>query len=302
MMGTVGLEPVRKNRVLTVIDDRDDPIFAHSAINAVNGARSSAGFSCDHTAILRPRMVMETCYASSGRAAGRVHGFERLCDLVDRFRDTCDAVAITTVIDVDRDLHDDYFANCDDIVNPWGGVEALLTHSLSTLYNIPTAHSPMYENREIMNEDAGIMDPRVACEGVSVAFLHCILKGLHRSPRIVTDRESMHRPGVITNENVSCLVIPDGCVGLPTLAALEQGIPVVAVRENGNKMRNDLSNLPHSPGKLCIVENYWEAVGVVTAIRAGVSPSSVRRPLSLAQMSEMSLVDMVDDVKHVGSL
>ncbi|MFC2002561.1 DUF3326 domain-containing protein [Chloroflexota bacterium] len=42
--------------------------------------------------------------------------------------------------------------------------------------------------------------------------------------------------GLLTVVDISCLVIPDGCVGLPTLAALEQGIPVIAVRENKNRM------------------------------------------------------------------
>lgn len=60
-------------------------------------------------------------------------------------------------------------------------------------------------------------------------------------------------PGVLTAADVSCLVIPDGCVGLPTLAALEQGIPVIAVRENRNRMRNELGKLPFGPGKLFIV-------------------------------------------------
>jgi hypothetical protein len=59
-----------------------------------------------------------------------------------------------------------------------------------------------------------------------VRFLPCTLKGLHRSPRIITDAHAMNRPGVFTAADVSCLVIPDGCLGLPTLAALEQGIPV----------------------------------------------------------------------------
>ena len=65
------------------------------------------------------------------------------------------------------------------------------------------------------------------------------------------------------------MVIPDGCVGLPTLAALEQGIPVIAVRENKNRMRNKLEELPFGlatgeEGKLFIVENYLEAVGMMT--------------------------------------
>ena len=44
-------------------------------------------------------------------------------------------------------------------------------------------------------------------------------------------------------------------------------------------MKNDLTKLPFSQGKLFIVENYLEAVGIMTALKAGVAPSSVRRPL-----------------------
>ena len=44
-------------------------------------------------------------------------------------------------------------------------------------------------------------------------------------------------------EDISCLIIPDGCLGIPTLAALQQGIKVIAVRENVNIMRNDLSSV-----------------------------------------------------------
>ena len=68
-------------------------------------------------------------------------------------------------------------------------------------------------------------------------------------------------------------------VGLPTLAALEQGIPVIAVRENRSLMRNDLTMLPWAADQLHIVENYWEAAGVMAALKQGLSPGSVRRPL-----------------------
>jgi hypothetical protein len=66
---------------------------------------------------------------------------------------------------------------------------------------------------------------------------------------------------------------------------LEQGIPVIAVRENKNRMKNDLEQLPFAPGKLFIVENYLEAVGVMTALKAGVALSSVRRPLAETKIS-----------------
>lgn len=109
--------------------------------------------------------------------------------------------------------------------------------------------------------------------------LHCILKGLHRSPRIISNPPLHGSSDLLAATDISCLVIPDGCVGLPTLAAIEQGIPVIAVRENKNRMKNNLKALPFSPGKLYMVDNYWEAVGVMSALRTGVAPESVRRPL-----------------------
>jgi len=60
-------------------------------------------------------------------------------------------------------------------------------------------------------------------------------------------------PSVLTAADVSCLVIPYGCVGLPTLAVLEQGIPVIAVKENRNRMENDLTKLAFGAGKVFIV-------------------------------------------------
>ena len=37
-------------------------------------------------------------------------------------------------------------------------------------------------------------------------------------------------PGVLTAADVSCLVMPDKCVGLPTLAAIEQGIGKLKIK------------------------------------------------------------------------
>ena len=61
---------------------------------------------------------------------------------------------------------------------------------------------------------------------------------------------------------------------------MEQDIPVIAVRENKNRMQNSLEDYPFQPGKLFIVDNYMEAVGVMNALKTGVSVESIRRPLA----------------------
>ncbi len=280
LMGTIGLQPVRSNRVLVVLDAHSDEFFVNAAVNAVSGARAAYGFRCPDVVILTPPVRMRARSAPSGRSAGQVEQIEGLCELLDRRREQYDAVALSSVVDVPYEFHQAYFDSGGGMVNPWGGVEAMLTHTVSSMYNIPTAHSPMFESREIAEMDPGIVDPRMAAEAISTTFLQCTLKGLLRSPRVIADRDAMNRPDVFTAADVSCLVIPDGCLGLPTLAALEQGIPVIAVRENHNLMRNDLSSLPWATGQFYRVGNYWEAVGVLAAMRAGIDPASVRRPLA----------------------
>jgi hypothetical protein len=278
LMGTIGLAPVRSNRVLVVADAHPDKLFLDYVVNSVSAARASFGLSCPGVLTIDPPPPVESHYAASGRAVGTVSGIERLFSTLDDHRGEYDAIALTTQIQLDPRLRTDYYRSRGEVVNPWGGVEAILTHAVSMLYDLPTAHSPMLESREIAGIELGMVDPRIAAEAISVAFLICVLKGLQRSPRIVPG--SSPRSGVLRVEDVSCLVVPDKVVGLPTLAALEQGIPVVAVRENENLMENDLRALPWPPDRLHVVDNYWEAAGVVACLRAGIDPATVRRPLA----------------------
>ena len=280
LMGISGLRPVRANRVLVVIDEHADPVFTDLAINSVSAARASYGLNCPAVVRLEPPVYVKSVYASSGRAVGLVERLEGLIDVLEEFKGRFDALALSTQIDVPKNYHVDYYTARGDMINPWGGPEAIFTHALSSLYDIPTAHAPMCESEEIANLNLGAIDPRMAAEDISNGYFMCVLKGLQRSPHLVKDLNRGNQPGILTAADISCLVIPDGCVGLPTLAALEQGIPVIAVRENRNIMRNELSDLPWSSGQLHIVDNYWEAAGVMSALRQGIAPASVRRPLA----------------------
>jgi hypothetical protein len=289
MMGTAGLRRVRSNRVLVIIDAHEIAMFANDTVNAVSAARATYGLDCPKVVKLDPPLRMAAKFTGSGRSAGEIEGLERLCQVLGENQGSFDAVAIASVIDVDDKYHEEYFHTGGRMTNPWGGVEAMLTHALSLLYEIPAAHSPMLESLKVADFDLGLVEPRLAAEAVSLTFVQCMLKGLHRSPRLVTDPGAMGEAGLITAADIACLIIPDKCVGLPTLAALEQGIPVIAVRENANLMQNDLRALPWATGQLHLVENYWEAVGVMTALKAGIAPAALRRPLSPTRVETRKL-------------
>lgn len=291
LMGTVGLQPVRSNRLLVVIDEHEHEIFINAAINAVNGARATYGLDCPEVVCLHPPVRLRARFSESGRAAGRVEEIAGLIEILRKKRHSYDAVSVSSVIDVPHEYHQGYFDAKGTMINPWGGVEAILTHSLSLILDVPTAHSPMFESPDIANMDPGIVDPRMAAEAVSATFLNCALKGLQQSPKLIKDDMAMASPDVISAKDVSCLVIPDGCLGLPVLAALEQGIMVIAVGENRSIMKNDLNRLAWRDGQFIKVGNYLEAAGVIAGIRAGIAPDSVRRPFAYTKISKIKLED-----------
>jgi len=244
LMGVVGLRRARSNRVLVVIDRHDEVAYSNAAINAVKVARACYGLNCPQIIVLDPPVKLVSEYTSTGRAAGRVDNLADFLNGIHPYLADANAIAISSVITVPPEFHQDYFDSGGGMVNPWGGVEAIFTHALSLLLGRPSAHSPMIESEQIEEINPGVVDPRMAAEAVSLTFLQSILKGLKRGPQIETNPVMMQFPSCLTARDISCLIIPDGCLGLPVLAALQQGIPVVAVRDLNHLMCNDLAALP----------------------------------------------------------
>lgn len=277
LMGTAALARVRSNRIKTMIQSHPDPAIEHTVLNMVNAGFGSAGLRCLPPETITSALKMVPSEASSdSRVTGTVEGLADLCEAIERERVGMDALAISSIIEVSKEDQDRYFLK-GEIVNPYGGVEAMLTHAISSLFDMPVAHGPMYDTLANAECDEGVYEPRKAAEACSVACIFSVLKGLHKAPRIITDQALFGAEGVVSARDISCLVIPDGCLGLPTLAALHQGIPVIAVKENRNLMQNDLAMLFAGTGLFHQVENYWEAAGLVSALRAGIAPETVRR-------------------------
>ena len=281
LMGTVGLRKVRQNRVLLVTEDRRDaPNVVDQTINCAEGARATLGMDISDVLVLEKELFMQTGVSDSGRVTGRVERLGQLLDVLRDKRGTYDAVALATRITPHIDtveLHRSYFGEGGP--NPWGGVEAVLTHLISSVLDVPAAHAPTMSSEALRTESWGVVEPRKAAEVISTTYLFCVLKGLNRAPQVLVGPTGVYDPSVLTAEDVSALVIPDGCVGLPTLAAVEQGIPVVAVRSNTNLMRNDLKSLPFRAGQLHYASNYYEAAGILSAMKAGVAPATIARPM-----------------------
>ena len=71
LMGTVGLQRVRNNRVLVVIDRHEEVAYTNAAINALNAARACYGLECPRIVVLDPPVKLVSEYTSRAvRPAG----------------------------------------------------------------------------------------------------------------------------------------------------------------------------------------------------------------------------------------
>tara|TARA_B100000315_G_scaffold36538_1_gene31216 strand:- start:4983 stop:6251 length:1269 start_codon:yes stop_codon:yes gene_type:complete len=277
IMGQIGLQPVRSNRLLMLVDSAPR-FFNDEIINAVSTARVSLGINCEvHEMSDLPHLKISK--SKSGRAIGTLHYLERLFNIVAEFESNYDAFALSTLIDEETDYYWDYYnpKKCkpsDLIANPIGGIEAMLTHTLVKKFNKPCAHAPLQKD---FSPQLGVLDPRKAAESYTTKEVHCILKGLFKSPKIVDYDLGLNV------EDVSCVIIPAGCLGLPVLACIEQGIPVIAV-EDRNLMKNKLENLPFRKDKFFKARDYVHAVGIMQVIKNGMSLDSLLRPVDFTKI------------------
>lgn len=273
LSGTISLRRVRQNKILLAVNSpvRED------TINSVSAARFTLGADIEIVELNQELIMVAGFFATDGgQASGNIRGWKELVAQVETLN--FDALAVQSSIKVDPEVARSYIENGG--VNPWGGVEALLSRLLSQELNRPVAHAPL--ESDLFKDLKMVVDPRMAAEFVSVSYLHCVLKGLHRAPQPIKGLGGWHAP--LTFHDVDALVSPHGCVGPPHRACLERGIPVIVVRENRTIFNEEIEEFIY-------VENYHEAAGYLVCIRAGILPSSVRRPVETTKISRCNYPD-----------
>jgi len=279
MMGTIGLAPRRKNKILLIYDTNKSNYYHNfRPLNMASAARVTLGCEIDVIELYNTPYY-EIFYNDLGMATGKIENLEKLTNIIEKYKDDYDSFILYTLLNGDtQELLDDYYSE-KNMANPWGSAESLLTHTISNLYDIPCAHAPVLE-KMFLEYPFEIVDPRKTPEILSTTELFCTIKGMYLTPKIVTPT---YESGIITNRNISALVTPDRCIGLPLIAALEQNIPVVAIEDETNLMKNDLDLLPWNDNQFFKAKSYLEAAGILLALKSGISPYSLKRPISITK-------------------
>ncbi len=270
--GEVELKEVERNKIGVVLDKGVEKEGYDLAVNTVNALRTVGGVETVCLLTTKKEIKARAVKTKSGSFVGEIlHEDALIAACRQAVKRGAQALAISLAIQIDmRDLKA-YFAGKG--ANPYGGTEAIISHLVSSVFGLPAAHAPLLSKYEIYKEThSGRVDPRAAAEAIGPAYLGCVLQGLDRSPRLVG------KGGDVGIGDVDAIVLPHTCMGgIPALAAQKYGIPIIAVRENTTVMKATPDALKMKD--VIVAENYWEVAGILAAMKEGIDPRELRRPV-----------------------
>ncbi|KAK9277303.1 hypothetical protein L1049_006843 [Liquidambar formosana] len=275
------LQPVHQNKVGLVLDAGIEEELRIRHLQVADATRASLGLPVlEYIVTDTPLEVEKWVDPKTGQSTGRIKHPSSLLRAVQTLvsRSQVNAVAVVGRFpDDETDDIDDYRQGMG--IDHLAGVEAVISHLVVKEFQIPCAHAPALSSLPL----SLCLSPKSAAEEIGYTFLPCVLAGLSNAPQyVVKDSESLGKDCIVASDVDSVILPIDACGGDGALAfsrskrykVQTQKPLIIAVEENETV-------LDDTPDKLGIeavkVSNYWEAIGVIAAHKAGIDPLSLRR-------------------------
>ena len=270
--GELLLQPVRRQRLGLLLDAGIEPELRQRHLQVADGCRATLGLDIGPVVTTEVPLAVSLSLGASGVSWGELGQPQALLQAGRQLK-AAGATAIAVVARFPDDPDSDALAayRQGSGVDALAGAEAVISHLLSRELGLPCAHAPALQPLPLDPQ----LDPRAAGEELGFTFLPCVLVGLSRAPDLLP--ASAAAPATaLAIEAVGAVVAPAGALGgAAVLACAERGIPVIAVDNpcllNVSAEALGLEVLPAA--------SYSEAAGLVLALREGIAPVALRRPL-----------------------
>lgn len=234
--GKINLKPVNNNKIGVIFDKAIPENILNVHINTINAVKTVYGINVADIEITEEFVGIDFFMTDSGISSGKVNNPETLLRAGKKLLSKgVQAIAVVTLFD-DPDEDDGYSkGNAVDVV---GGIEAVISHYLSSELLLPIAHAPAFCDNEISYE---IVDARASAEYITPTFLPCILIGLQNAPQFI--EPSL---GGISVKDLTALIMPYNSLGSSIVFdALKNNVSVFAVKENQTVLRVDKFAINH---------------------------------------------------------
>ena len=272
--GELLLRPVRQQRVGLLLDAGIEPELRHRHLQVADGCRATLGLDIGPVVTTTVPLEVSLSQGASGVSWGQL-GQPQALLAAGRQLKAAGATAIAVVARFPDDPDSDALAayRAGSGVDALAGAEAVISHLLSLELGLPCAHAPALAPLPL----DPALDPRAAGEELGFTFLPCVLVGLSRAPDLLP--AVAPAPGQVAAlgiDSVGAVIVPAGALGgAAVLACAERGIPVIAV---DTPCLLDVS--ADALGlEVLSARSYSEAAGLVLALREGIAPAALRRPL-----------------------
>jgi hypothetical protein len=274
--GDLALAPVASQRVGLLLDAGIEADLRLRHLQVADACRASLGLTIGPVLTTDQPLGVSLRLGPSGTSWGTLERPDALLRAGERLV-AAGATAIAVVARFPEDpLSEALVAyRHGEGVDGLAGAEAVISHLLVRHLGIPCAHAPALAP---LPPDAGL-DPRAAAEELGHTFLPCVLVGLSRAPGLVALAAT--GPGspvpLLHAGQLGAVVAPAGALGgEAVLACAARGVPLIAVEGNPCllQVRGEALGLSVLPAT-----SYAEAAGLVLALREGIDPGALRRPL-----------------------
>lgn len=273
--GKVNLYLPYANKIGLIIDKSDDWKL-DIIFNVVNAVRAVHGVDIVDYVITNEPIASRCCQNKAGAFVGTVDNPHILLEACEKLINKgANAIAVTSnVQDLPLENYAKHFTG--EYPNPVGGVEAVISHLIAKTFQIPTAHAPLLNIKQL-DLVHNVVDARGSGEMTSMSGLACILIGLKKAPQLRTQLNN-RIADIININNLLAVVMPASSLGgIPVLYAQKYGIPVIAVADNRTILNVTQEKLQLN--NVILAHSYAEAAGIILSLKQGIDLGAIFRPL-----------------------
>ncbi|MFO0119086.1 MAG: DUF3326 domain-containing protein [Cyanobium sp.] len=297
--GELALAPVAGRRVGLLLDAGIEPELRARQLQAAEACRATLGLSIGPMVTTEVPLGVGLSLGPSGSSWGTLERPDALLRAGEKLV-AAGATAIAAVARFPEDPESEALVayRAGSGVDALAGAEAVISHLLVRQFGIRCAHAPALAPLPLDPD----LDPRASAEELGHTFLPCVLVGLSRAPdllplgphdgtaggwpgrpdrwpagRVGPWQELTRAGGLLEASSLGAVVAPAGALGgEAVLACAARGVPLIAVAGNDCLLRVSDEALGL---EVISASSYTEAAGLVLALREGLDPAMLRRPL-----------------------
>ena len=280
--GEIGLKRINHQKIGIIFDSDIEKHILTRHLQVADACISTLGINVFSYVITNNPVNVVLSNKRYGSSSGYIKNPEELLNSAKRLiKDGATAIAIVTKFPDNFGSKDIDLYRKGEGVDSIAGVEAVISHLISKYFQVPCAHAPAFGPIELEER----LDPRAASEEIGFTFLPSVLIGLSKAPNLI-ELPSPDMNNMLHPDQVESIIVPNGALGgEAVLASIERGLNIISVKNsNALNVRSSHFNYPN----FTEVDNYFEAAGFILSIREGISPQSIRRPITPFSKSKIN--------------